>query len=259
MASYEKIITEDQMCDYIKLVLGMPVINVEVTDDQIKQQIWDSIEDFRRYNYDEGSYKDYAIITLSAGQGEIAVSAFSADNGERLDNVQDVYDFGVSLGMDGINTLFSPAHILLYDAFVNKGQYPGGGGAGCGLTLTNFYLAMQYLDMIQEFFGKYYTIDYHPGRETIRCVPTPAKSVTGLLVLYRKEYAQYLYNNPLVKKLSVARVKIQWGRHLNKYGAQLPEGITINGSELIAEGKEEEEKYLDWMRKESQPIDFWVA
>ena len=70
MAPYEKIVTEDQFVEYLKLRLGAPVLNVEMTDDQFKQVIWDTIEDFRRYNYDEGSHTDYAIITLTAGQTE---------------------------------------------------------------------------------------------------------------------------------------------------------------------------------------------
>lgn len=258
MASFQKITTEEQFIDYIKLTLGLPIINVEVTDLQIGQIIWDSLEDFRRYNYDEGSYMDYAIITLTAGQTEYQVSAFSAMDGKRIENVQDIYDFGISFGMDGINTMFSPAHILLYEQFVVKGQYPGGGGP-VGLTLSNYYVAMQYLDQIKEFFGKYYRLDYIPGKNTFRCIPTPSDSIIGVMVFYRKQYAEYVYNNPLVKKLAVARTKILWGRILNKYGATLPDGITINGRDLIDEGKEEEEKCLENFRAESSPIDFYIA
>ena len=60
--------TIEQMRDYIKLRLGMPIVNVEVTDTQMDQIIEDSIQDFHRYNYDEATFMDYAIVTFSAGQ-----------------------------------------------------------------------------------------------------------------------------------------------------------------------------------------------
>jgi hypothetical protein len=262
MALFETINTEDQMVDYIKLICGAPVINLEVTDDQIKQQIWDSIQDFQRYNYDEGSYQDYVVFTASAGVSDYPMSAIKGADNLPIDNIQDIWDFEVSFGLDGINTLFSPQHILLYDQWVNKGEYPGGPGGvttNTGMTLASYQISMMYLEEIKSMFGKWYHANWLPGRQRLKIVPTPAENITGILVLYRREYARYLYNHPLVKKLSIARVKIQWGRHLSKYPATLPDGITINGEAFLAEGKEEEQRALENMRMESQPIDFFVA
>jgi len=262
MALFETINTEEQMVDYIKIVCGAPVINLEITDDQIKQQIWDSVQDFQRYNYAEGTYQDYIVFTASAGVGEYPMSAISGSDHKPIDNVEAIWDFEVSFGLDGINTLFSPQHILLYDQWVNKGEYPGGPGGvttNTGLTLASYQIAMMYLEEIKAMFGKWYHAYFLSGRKKIKIVPTPVDCITGILVLYRREYARYLYNHPLVKKLAVARVKIQWGRHLSKYPATLPDGITINGEAFVAEGKEEEQRAMDNIRMESQPIDFFVA
>jgi len=257
-----KITNLTEMKNYVLTQLGYPVINIEISDTQLEQAIEDTVQDFNRYNYDEGSYRDYFILQTSAGVMDYPVSAVrDYATSATLDNVEFIWDFSVSFGLDGINTLFSPAHILLYNQYVNQGGYPGGPGStgGAGLTLTTYQTAMMYMDLINEMFGKMYSVDYLPGREVIRITPTPSEVVVGVLVLWRREYAYNLYNNPLVKKLAIARAKKRWGWNLNKYGGQLPDGLTINAREIIDEGNTEEEKWLERMFEESHPPDFIVA
>jgi len=256
-----KITSLTGMKNYILTELGFPVINVEIADSQLEQEIDNTIQDFQRYNYDEATYRDYFLLQTSAGVQDYPVSAVrDYTTSATLDNVDSIYEFHVSFGLNGINTLFSPAHILLYNEYVNMGGYPGGPwGYGTGLILTNYQTAMIYLDMINEMFGKMYTADYLPGREVIRIVPTPSEALIGVLEIYRKEYAHFLYNHPLVRKLAVARCKKRWGWNLNKYSGALPDGLTINAAEIVAEGKEEEDKWLERMWEESQPPDFIVA
>jgi len=249
------------MKNYVLTQLGYPVINIEISDTQLEQAIEDTCQDFSRYNYDEGSYRDYFLLQTSAGVMDYPVSAVrDYATSATLDNVQHIWDFSVSFGMDGINTLFSPVHVLLYNQYVEQGNYPGGPGVGSqSLVLTSYQTAMQYLELINEMFGKMYSVSYLPGREVIRITPTPSEVVIGVLILWRREYAYNLYNNPLVKKLAIARAKKRWGWNLNKYNGSLPDGLTINSQAIIDEGKEEEEKWLERMWEESQPPDFIVA
>jgi hypothetical protein len=257
-----KITNLTEFKNYILVALGFPVLNIEISNEQLEQCIELTIEDFQRYNQAEGSYRDYFILSCSAGVEDYPVSAIrDFKTGEQLDNVEGVWDFSVSFGADGINTLFSPAHILLYNQYVEQGSYPGGPGQGSpgGLVLANYQISMMYLDQINEMFGKMYSVAYLPGREVIRITPTPTAGIVGVLILWRKEYAYNLYNNVLVKKLAIARAKLRWGRNLNKYGGTMPDGLTVNAADIIAEGKEEEEKWFDRMWDESQPGDFIVA
>lgn len=262
MAAYTKITNLTEMKNYVLIQLGWPVINIELSNDQLEQAIIDTTVDFQRYNYDEGSFRDYFLFQTSAGQMDYPVSScLEYGTSATLENVQHTWELSIAFGADGINTLFSPAHILLYDQYVNQGGYPGGPGSvgGTGLTLTNYSTAMVYLDMINEMFGKMYQVDYLPGREVIRITPTPSEAVVGVLIFWRREYAENLYNNPLVKKVAVARAGIRWGRNLSKYGGTMPDGLTINAQDIIAEYKEMEEKFFDRFYDESHPPDFIVA
>lgn len=252
----------DTMRTYIVTKLGFPVINVELEESQIDYAIEDTIRDYWKYNTRGGNYMDYIVFQASAGVADYPMSTIrDLKTGQVYDDIEAIYDLSVRDGLDGLNTLFSPQHILLYDQYVTQGGYPGGpvDNAGIGMTLTNYYTSMMYIDMIKESFGKMYTAYWIPGKAVMKIVPTPATDVQGVVVAYRRELATDLFNDELVRKLSVARAKIQWAGHLRKYGGTLPDGLTIDGPSIMAEGIAEEEKYIEWMRQEGQPCDFYIA
>jgi hypothetical protein len=246
-----KISTLQQFRSYILTKLGSPVINVEIDQStQLNQVIEDSVQDFCRYNYGDASYLDYYIFSAMSGVSEYSMSS---------ENIEGVFDMSLSLGIDGINTLFSPSNSLLYSDFVRQGSIfsdSGGFGASPGLILTTYTTAMEYLEQIRQTFGKMYTVRWLSGREKFLITPTPTDDLIGVIYLYRRETAENLYNHPLLKKLCVARAKIQWGTNLKKYNVELPEGsVTINGSDIYQEGIDQEKEVLDQIKSESEPID----
>ena len=250
--------TLEEFRTYIFTMLGYPVHNVEIAEEQVDVIIYDTIQDFHTYNYGPGGGTDLEYTTLLVSAG---VSEYHVDDS----NIEAAYDIELSNGSDGINTLFSPMHLLMYNDWVTNGNYPGGPGSaygiggGSGLILTNYQISMQYLEQANMMFGKHYTVKYNKPRESIVITPTPEECAIGTIGLYTRAAAEKLYNNHLVKKLAVARAMKLWGLHLGKYQLTLPDGITMNGFEIRNMGVEEEEKILEWMRKESEPIDFFVG
>lgn len=250
-----KITTKAEFISYIFRKLGHPVINVEVAPEQMEDVVQDTVDDFFRYNVDEATYLQYTTLVVSGGVSEYSLAGY---------NIEAAYDLDLSFGLDGINTLFSPTHVLLYDQWVTQGNYPGGGGqagygSNGGLIMTEWEIAMQYLEQIKMSFGKQYRAKWHAGREVLEIIPTPQQCMCGMIALYRRENVENVYNHPLVRKLAVARAKIQWGIHLTKYNVTLPDGLTINGRDLISDGKEEEEKWFDRLTSEGQPVDIFIG
>lgn len=241
--------TKIALSNYIKVKLGVPVVQVEVADIQIDYIIDDVVQEFQRYHYGEGNYLDYAVFNASAGTSAYSMSGL---------DILDVIDIKFLDGVTGINTLFSPEHILL--------QETGGGyfssdfcNTGGSFGLVDYTVAMQYLKTVKDTIGKYYATNWLPGRETLLIIPTPSTEMTGLLTLYRKENMLNLINNSLVKKLAVARTRVQWGRNIGKYNTDLPGGGTTNASDIIQQGLEEEKEVMEDIRGESNPPIFFVG
>lgn len=242
-----------EMREYIYTRLGYPVVNVEVTSDQLDVIIYDTIQDFQRYAYGEGVELEYTTLLVSAGVSEYYVGD---------SNIEAAFDIDISYGIDGINTLFSPTHMLLYNDWVANGNYPGGSGymfGGGGGVLSNYEISMEYLEQAKMMFGKHYTVKYHTSKRALVITPTPDSCAIATVGLYRRADMARLYNHPLVKKLAVARARIQWGEHLDKYTVTLPDGSTMNGAAMKQIGFEQEDKWFEEIRKESAPIDFFVG
>lgn len=244
--------------EYIKRKLGSPVVNIEVDNDQIDQIIEDSVQDFHRYTYGESTYRDALAITLSAG-----VSAYYLGP-----SVESVLDISLMNTPNNINTLFTPQHQLLYQDWVTNANYPGGGGgaggnssAGLGgaMVMSNYDISMIYLKEIEDHFVRKYSAQFDTNDMTLRIWPTPNADTFGLLQVYTRQTSENLYNNPLLKKLVVARTMIQWGLHLIKYNITLPGGGQLNASTYLEKGERDEAAALESMVKESHPPIFLVG
>lgn len=249
------------MRTYIKMMLGAPIINVEVKNEHLDYAIEDSVQIMQKYNYGDGSYTEYLIFTTSAGQ-----STYDVMNDPTLsasfENVSQIVDFNISFGADGINTLFSPTHILLQENNLSNGLFGmrmGSGNFVPGLELASYQTAMMYIQQIQDTLGKKYSVDWIPHREVLVVTPTPRESMTGVLEVYKKEKIENLLNDNLVKALAIAKTKIIWGGILRKTIITLPGGGTVSGNEIMQEGREDEKDIIEQIKLESEPAGFFIG
>ena len=244
--------TLEHMRDYLKKRAGFPLTVVEVSDDQFNIIIEDTVQFFTRENNAEGSYTDYMLFSASAG-----VDTYS------MSGVQGVFDITLSIGIDGINTLFSPSHEILYSDFVRKGSVLGSDTPDYspGMIMTSYDSAMLFLEEVKQQFGRMYTVYYNPNKQELKIQPMPNANMMGVLSFYRQEDAINLYNHELIKKLAFAKVLIQWGLNLTgKYGAiTLPDGLTLDGTGLRTKGELDEEKAEQAIRDQSAPPNFFMA
>jgi hypothetical protein len=248
-------VTLPEMKQHVLTRLGHPVVNVELADEQLEIIISDTIQDMNRYHYGDGVDLQNTTLLVSAGVSEYYVG----DSG-----IEAAYDIGLST-MGDINALFSPTHMLLYNDWVNNGNYPGGPGnalysfGGGGGMLTSYEVMGEYMAQAEQMLGTTYTVKYNYGSQSLIVTPTPKACMIATLKLYCRADAEKLYNHSLVKKLAVARAKIQWGLQLGKYTITLPDGSTMNGFEIMNRGYEDEEIAFQRISDESEPIDFFVG
>jgi hypothetical protein len=224
---------------YVRTALGDPVVCSQIANTQIDQIIDDSVQEFQRYMYSEGAYESYLVFPVSAGVDTYTVSGVQDVTGVEFD---DNYN---------INVLHSDMNMLW-----SNGQWSnyllGGHNE---MALTSYEIAMQYLKDVRTTFGRMYRVHYREQAEILNLIPTPIKDGLALLRCYKKEDAENLYNHVLLKKLVVARSMIQLGINLGRYNMEMPGGGTVNHDAILQKGETDQEKILEQMRLESEPID----
>ena len=241
------------MRQYVLRKLGSPVIQVEMSIEQLEDAIYDSVQFFSTHHTGEGNYRDFMGLAF-----EVGTSAYDMSNL----NIEAVIDTHLTFQQDGISTLFTNTHNLLYEDWVVNGGYPGGPGGGqygaAGMVLAGYEVAMNYLEDIRDTFTRIYHAQYSSSREEILITPTPTIAGVALIEVFKRESAANLYNHELVKALSVAEAKIQWGQNLRKYSMTLPSGGTINWSEILSEGREDKERIQERIIGESEFPMFFI-
>jgi hypothetical protein len=196
--------------------------------------------------------------------------------------------------MGGINTMFTPMHAWWYGgggaglvggtptsyAGGMTGVYgtemsnvsgnvgaAGGQGSVTGsqtaydpmMVLSNYQWMMDYISSIEYYFSTMFQAHWRADAGILQIYPTPRQCFNAVVIYYKKENALYLYNNPLFKQLVVAMAKMQWGTNIGKYSSDLVGGGSVNHDTIKTEGKDEYEKIIESIKKESTPPDFFWA
>lgn len=239
-----------ELVSYIKRKLGEPVIDINIADEQIEDCIQDAFDFFLDYHYEGQQRKFYAVqLTeediqnryIETPTGLLAVShvfkpndnAFGSTNANSLFSYEYHFTrneiFGLARGTQGASTYFITE--TYFSQLVDTLQ---------------FNLQYRYRSAVKKLY-----IDTDWNRE-FRVGDFLVYE--GLEKLDPEEYPE-LYNEWVIKDLTVAMAKKQWGMNLSKYQElQLPGGVTLNGDRIMEEGKAEiEEIKSEFVLKYQEP------
>lgn len=219
--------SRDQVADWVVKKLGYPLVQVEITSDQIDICLNDAVEEFTEYVLQE---TNYLSLNLS---GYNSVSGFVLPS-----NVVSIFALEETQAgpLGGINTLFSVKNQLY-----NEGLYPPFMPGGGWVT---YELSLQYIDMVNKMTGSHFAFEYNQRNKQMTLIPDPTKiSNPGFVVIgcniIRAEDQQY--GETWVKRMTLAFAKQIIGQVRSKYnGTQLLAGGSIN-QDIKQEGLSEME------------------
>ena len=244
-----------QLRNYIKLMLGSPVICIEISDEQLNYIIGDTIRYIQRYYFRRGNYRDYLIMELQPGKTHYKIC-------QELDTI---VDFQTSNWLGDINELFTLPHNALYDSVMSMNSssiFRGscyGNSAGYGDMLGNWNASLMWLEQAKLDFGESYQIRYNEAEKELAIWPTPRKPVRGIMEVYKKQTSRKIFNDVMFRKMVVARAGQVWTNSLRKYSLAIAGGGSLNADSLFSSYKEEYDWCLEQIRLESPPGEFWMS
>lgn len=244
-----------QMRNYIKLMLGSPVICIEISDEQLNYIIGDCVRYIQRYYFREGNYRDYLILELQPGKTHYKI----------CQELESVVDFQTANWMGDINELFTLPHNALYDSVMSMNSssiFRGacyGNSAGYGDVLGSWNAALQWLEQAKIDFGEAYQVRYNDKEKELSIWPTPRHPVRGIMEVYKRQRSIKIFNDIMFRKMVVARAGMIWTNALRKYQISLAGGGTLNADSLYSSYKEEYDYCLENIRLESPNGEFWVS
>lgn len=243
----------DALSIRIQHQLGAPLINLEISDEQVYDCITDSIEYFTKWAgyteeylvFDSRLYKRGVglkmddLFTASFEMRTSGVSSLSACFDYDLASQRKVIDvFEFSKGEDtGINTLFTLEQAMaqqIYSSYM-IGNF--------GFDLITWETLKGFIDTRNKVLALTDQVRFDPRTQILRIIPEPRPEHTymGVVGCYVERPIKDLIRERWVQKYSLALAKIAISRVREKYqGTNLFGGGSVN-TNLLAEGLKEKE------------------
>ena len=261
---------------YMLSRLGAPVVNIELTDEQLDNAINDALDEFLPRAYSGMNDRVYPVRLLPNVQEYLMPYDVWA--------VTSVNSMGV-WGLSSMgNAITNPFHV---NNFIAADLYKTGSGK---IDILSYEMTFESLATLDLLIGSKITFDYNCFTKILFVFDQVVTNTDCLIQCYRKLTPQeLLVDNPAydplgpvdpvanppqilqettnifdqkwIKRMSTEKARYQWGTNLIKYGGSvLPNGGTLNYQGIL----DMAEKNIDTLLKElfeemELPADFFIA
>lgn len=270
--------SEDKLVNYIRMMLGAPMIEVEVSDDQILLVIDDTIRKFSDFAY--GGEQSIAFVI----EGRTDIQDYRLDT--RIQSIKSV-SFGNNLGATatgnggaGINLgpgwgsvgIGYVPHVTMQgevstleagkQVSVSSGVAGGVAGGTSMDNLSNAYVSFTQRDTMQSMFAKGVNYEFNSNTKILRVFE---KIAGDFMVEANIEYMpnpdyDEIYSHQWIKDFAVASTKQLWSTVTGKYSQSLVGGGEINYDKMQQEAEQEIERLNeDLLNKYSEALGIFAG
>lgn len=237
--------TRDEFKDWVLRKLGAPVIQINVSDEQVDDRVDEAIDYWRDYHYN-GSQLVYLKHQIT--QDDI-------DNGYVTLPTQLL---GIS-GIFNLNTSISTGSGIFnvqYQFVLNNLEDI------TGYNITNYYMAMQHMEFLQEMLVGKPMIRYNKHVNKLFIDGSTAMTVGNYIIIEAYDVIDAdtysdVWSDRWLQNYASALVREQWGLNLTKFtGMQLVGGVAFNGEQILAEAREDRLRMEEEAVTSLQPLNY---
>jgi hypothetical protein len=239
------------LVDYCLRNLGEPVLEVNVSEEQIDDRVDEALQFFQQYHSDAvyPVFHKHQVTQEDMDRQYIDVP----DSITAVLRMFSIAEHGVSSGM------FSAKYQLFLNDIFDL-RFAG--------SISNYVQTMTYLNTLDMIFNGEPQIRYNHHMNRLYVDTDWGTSILVgdwiIVEAYRivdpNQFSK-IYNDLFLKRYVTALIKRNWGQNLSKFsGMQLPGGVTINAREIIDEANAEIIKVEEEMQlKYEDPPLFYVG
>lgn len=219
---------------YCLRTLGAPVIEINVSDEQVDDRIDEALKIFYDYHFD-GSEKIYYKHQVTE-QDKINKYVTIPEN---IIGVVNIFDIGSALGT---NNLFNIRYqIALNDLYTLT-----------SVSMVPYYMAMTHIQFLEQILVGKQPLRYnrHTNKLYIDMDWDRINAGEFLIVEAYEVINPDVFNDAWgdrwLLRYATCIIKLQWGQNLKKFdGMKMPGGLTFNGQKIFDEALQERTKLED--------------
>ena len=272
--------TRQELVNYCLRKLGAPVLEINVSEEQIDDLVDDALQYFNERHFDgvEKMFLKYKISQNDLDRGKAkspdGVGIVTTTTSSTVNGITSNFNFyessnfiQVPESVVGIEKIFKidtssisgGMFSIKYQLFLNDLHYFN------SIELLQYSMVKRYLEDIDFLLTTDKQIRFNKRQDRLYLdLDWSAQEKDTYLVIdcYRAldpaDFNQ-VYNDSFVKQYLTALIKRQWGQNLIKFrGVKLPGGIELNGREIYEDGEREIESLRTRMMQDYElpPYDF---
>jgi hypothetical protein len=244
---------KEELKGYVLRGLGSPLIQIDVTDEQMEDRIDEGIAYFREYYFDgiEKLYLKHQLTQEEVDQEFIqlpdhvwSINRIFPFPTSSASSQLNIFDLQYQLRMNDLRDLTSTS-MVYYSQVMSH------------ISLIDWLLNTQKQFRFNKLNGKLYIDERWNGA---RGLSVGQWLIFDAYTALDPAESPKLWNERIFKEYIMALVKKQWGSNLSKYqGIQLPGGITLDGQRIYEEGKAEQETIETQIMDKLSPLEFFLG
>jgi len=271
-----KVDSEDKLIDYIRMMLGHPMITVDVSDDQILLNIDETIRKFSDFAYGgeqtvafvmeaQDNIQDYrldprvqAIKSVSWANSLGSINYGNGAGGVNLGPGWGTIGIGYVPHVDSMGNVSSLEGGMNGSCTEDSSGVAGGVARGSAMeNMSNAYTSLAQRDTMQALFGRGVNFEFNSNTKILRVfevIAGPFMIEASVEYQPNPDYDE-IYNHSFVKAWALAATKKTWGNVVGKYSQSLVGGAEINYDRLLSEAESEMAQLdEDLLNKWSEPL-----
>ncbi len=236
--SKHKPATRQEFADYILRKLGAPVIQINVSEDQVEDAIEESLKYFHDYHYD-GTEHIYYVRTLQ----QTDIDTRSIPIPQAIIGVTEVYSLTNS-GYPLATNMFDGGYQMALDIAFNMTNG----------SILSFYLNQQQYGLLQNLLVGQTPIRYNRHLNVLhidggwKSLAVGDNIVVDAYQILDPETNTDIWNDRWLQRYARAKLKYMWASNLSKFDSmQLPGGVTFSAADMRSEANDEIQALEDEM------------
>lgn len=248
---YNSVTTYENFIQYVLKRLGAPVINIEVSDDQIKDRVSDAIQFVTRncsYDTTREFFWLYKITTEDVTRGYLELPASVLD-------ITEIRGKSTSTSYDAEDLLGDPE----YQFWQNYWTF-----GAANTNLTYYEMTMQELRTINLILRANIQFTWVSNENKLYLYKNLLANKTVMFRGYKlvdPETSANIWDSMFLKMYATALVGIQWGTNLSKFNnVPASGGLTIDATAILQRYSDEKIRLEEeFMNKYTYPAQFFIA
>lgn len=238
--------SREEFKDYILRKIGAPVIQVNVSEEQIEDRVDEAVSFWRDYHYNGSQmiYLRHELTQKDVDNGYITLPA-------RLLGISKVFDLNTSISAS--TGMFNVQYQFVLNNLTDLTSY----------GITNYYMTMQHLEFLQEMLVGKQMVRYNKHVNKLYIDVAKSSLSVGRYIIVEAydiidpdEYAD-VWSDRWLQNYASVLVREQWGLNLTKFtNMQLVGGVQFNGEQILQEARAEREKMEEDAINSLQPLTY---